>query len=199
MNLIESIKVLNKKFYNLEFHSERLNRSRKDLFGKEGHIDLSNELVIPGSLGDGLYKCRVVYSDEIISAEFLPYQKRQIATLKIIKDDNIEYSHKYEDRGCIDKLYQLKGDCDDILIIKNLCITDTAFSNIVFFDGRKWITPSSPLLKGIKREMLIRSGEIVEDEIMIKDLKKFKKASLINAMLDIGETVIQTGNIINCS
>jgi len=74
-------------------------------------------------------------------------------------------------------------DCDEILIIKQNLITDTSFSNITFFDGTRWITPSSPLLAGTMRSFLIQKQVIVEKEIRVTDLKDFEKARLINAML----------------
>ena len=75
----------------------------------------------------------------------------------------------------------------DILIVKKEFITDTSFSNIIFFDGDNWITPSTPLLEGTKRKELLEKNIISEQEIKFSDLKNFKKAILINAMLDFDE------------
>jgi 4-amino-4-deoxychorismate lyase len=74
---------------------------------------------------------------------------------------------------------------DEILIIKNGFVTDTSFSNIVFFDGIKWITPSTYLLNGTQRQQLLQQGAIIEEEIRPSDLKHFRFAKLINAMLDL--------------
>jgi 4-amino-4-deoxychorismate lyase len=74
---------------------------------------------------------------------------------------------------------------DDILIIKNGFITDTSFSNIAFFDGTQWFTPFTYLLNGTQRQHLLRQGAIVETEITPSDLKQFRYAKLINAMLDL--------------
>ncbi len=115
--------------------------------------------------------------------------------MKVVGCDSIEYNYKYENRECLNELLELKQNCDDILIVKNKKITDTSFSNIVFFDGKKWITPSTPLLKGTKREKLLSDGKIVQNEIKLNDLKYFQKAALINSMLDLEDNVISIGNV----
>jgi 4-amino-4-deoxychorismate lyase len=81
------------------------------------------------------------------------------------------------------ELLAKRGDCDDILIVKNGYITDTSFSNIVFFDGDKWVTPARPLLRGTMRESLLKTNYIEETDILVNDLKKFTIARLVNAML----------------
>jgi len=182
--LLETIKVKDKKLYNIVFHNKRMNDSRKNLFNIDGFLDLNKIINIPGHITDDLYKCRVVYGSEIKKIEFLPYSVRKINSLKIVHADDIDYSYKYENREEINKLLKMKETCDDILIIKNDRITDTSISNIVFFNGNNWITPFCPLLKGTKREKLIEQKIISEEEIFLKDLRFFKKARLINSMTE---------------
>ena len=188
--LFEAIKVENGKLFNIEYHNERLNRSRKELFGIQGFIDLKEAVKIPKDIGKGLYKCRVVYDKKINKIEFLPYIKPKIKTLKIIECNDIDYKYKYLDRTKIEELLKQKGEAGDILIVKNGLVTDTSIANICFYDGRKWITPDKPLLKGTKRAKLLKEGLISEEKITQKDIKKFKKASLINAMLDLEDVQI---------
>ena len=92
-------------------------------------------------------------------------------------------------RSCINRIFKLKEKCDDVLIIKDGYVTDTSFCNIVFDTGTKFITPSTPLLKGIKREVLLTKGVITEEEIKYTDIKLFKKAHLINAMIDLEDKI----------
>ena len=102
--------------------------------------------------------------------------------------DDLDYSLKYADRTEINKLREKRGGCDDILIIKNGFVTDTSYANIIFWDGEKWLTPSTPLLKGTKRQKLIDEGKIIPAEIREEDIPKFKKAKIINSMIDIEDT-----------
>ena len=195
--LLETIKIEAGIPRNLFFHNLRLNNSRKELFGCRDFIKLENIIKIPPALRTGLYKCRLIYSETVKKTEFLPYRKRKIKCLKIVVCDSIEYNYKYENRECLNELLELKQNCGDILLVKNKKITDTSFSNVVFSDGKKWFTPSTPLLKGTKREKLLSQGKIVQDEIKISDLKYFSKVSLINSMLDLPDNVFKIENIVS--
>jgi 4-amino-4-deoxychorismate lyase len=101
-----------------------------------------------------------------------------------VQADSIQYEHKFLDRSCLDKLFETTL-ADDVLIVKNGLLTDTSFANIVFFDGDRWVTPSTPLLHGTKREYYLEIGRIKEVELTVDDLPRFQKAMLINAMLDL--------------
>lgn len=138
---------------------------------------------------NGLFKCRLIYSSEIEKIEFTPYSIPSIKLLKVVFDDQIEYSHKYLDRSHLDQLYGKKGKYDDILIVKDGLITDTWFANILFYDGNDWLTPLSPLLKGTQRTSLLKTGRIKTADIRPVDLKHFQKARLINAMIRLEDEV----------
>jgi len=193
--LFESIKIEDNQIRNLIFHNNRINNSKRSLFGSDDYIDLADIIIIPESCRHGIYKCRVTYSTKIIDVNFIRYNKRNISSLKMVCNDDINYPYKYDNKKAIIDLLKLKEKSDDILIIKNNLVTDTSFSNIAFHDGNKWVTPASPLLKGTKREKLLTEGSISEDEIRVNDLKIFKKASLINAMLELGDLIIPVQNI----
>ena len=185
--LFESIKILNRKLCNVEYHNERMNNARRELFGSKRSIDLNKVVVVPEDLSNEVYKCRVIYSENIIAIDFQPYVKKSVRTLKVVHDDGISYAYKYEDRSKILR-HLSSGDADEILIVKNGLITDTSYSNIVFSDGKNYLTPATPLLKGTKRAKLIDDKIIYEDEIRLGNLHKFKFIYLINAMLDLDET-----------
>lgn len=182
--LLETIKIVEHKLINLEYHQQRVNRSIRDLFNKNARINLYEEIKVPGHLGEGLYKCRVIYNLEIKKVEFFPYKQPEITTLKIVTCNDLDYSYKFENRQAITKLLKIKGRCDDILILKNDLITDTSFCNIIFSDGNNWITPSKPLLKGTQREYLLAKGIVSEAKIKSSDIYNFNSFKLINAMID---------------
>ncbi|MBC8486359.1 MAG: aminotransferase class IV [Bacteroidetes bacterium] len=182
--LFETIKVINKNLQNIEYHNSRLNRSRKELFGADDFIYLENIIKIPSSLSDDVYKCRVIYDKKIEKIEFEPYKPRIIHSLKLVECNDIEYGFKYHDRSMINELFEKRGDCDDILIIRNGWVTDTSFSNIILFNGKQWVTPSHPLLFGTKRQKLLDEGKIISKKIKSEDISKYQGARLINSMLD---------------
>lgn len=143
------------------------------------------DLIIPPK--EGLFRCRVVYEPEFldkINIEYIPYIKRDINSFKIIKDEEIKYQHKYLDRTKIDVLFAQKGDCDEIIIVKNNLITDTSIANLAFLINNKWLTPKAPLLRGTTRERLLDSTIIEKANINIDDLSKVKKVALMNAMVE---------------
>ena len=161
-----------------------MNASRRKLFGRTNELQLEEFISIPDKLNYDLFKCHVVYNELIVQVKFEPYKPRIIKTLQLVQADSIQYEHKFLDRSCLDKLSETTL-ADDVLIVKNGLLTDTSFANIVFFDGDRWVTPSTPLLHGIKREYYLEIGRIKEVEITVEDLPHFQKAILINAMLDL--------------
>lgn len=184
--LLESIKVFNKELFNIEYHNARINVSRAELFKAESKINLNKIISIPKDLSNELYKCRVIYSEEIISVNFQKYKKRKIDCLQVVYDNEINYSYKFEDRTVFEA-HLSKTKAGEILIVQNGAVTDTSFSNVVFSDGTKYFTPSSPLLKGTKRAKLIIDGIIQEEEIRLNDIQKFKFVYLVNALLDLNK------------
>ena len=75
-----------------------------------------------------------------------------------------------------------RGECDDIVIVKNGYLADTSISNLVFFNGTDWITPEKPLLAGVTRERLLAEGRIRTGNIRVTDLDQYTGCKLINAM-----------------
>lgn len=188
--LIETIKIKNRKARNPDYHSERCNRSRKQLFGTNDNWDLKNTIAIPEHIDHSVWKCRILYDREIRKIEFLPYKMKTIKSLKIVNCNSIDYAFKFADRQIFALLTAQKDNADDVLIVKNGNITDTSFANIIFWNGKHWITPSTPLLKGTKRQYLLDTKQIYEEQIKPGDLSKFSKAKLINAMIDIDDSPV---------
>ena len=186
--LLETIKVFNRALQNIEYHNARFNVTRRDLFGIRKTTLLQNEITVPLTLSNEIYKCRITYSHQVENVEFEKYTPRLINSLKIIENRDISYEYKFADRSQLIDLFENRGDCDDILIIKNGLITDTYLANVVFWDGKNWLTPSHPLLKGTARARLINDHKIVEAKMELNDLMKFQKARIINAMNDLEES-----------
>jgi 4-amino-4-deoxychorismate lyase len=193
--LFETIKLSNGVFENIPLHHRRMNNSRRLLLGCKNNIFLKNKLEVPADMTQGIWKCRVDYDTEIRSIKFEPYVPRRIERLRLVECNGISYPYKYSDRSAIEALKSHSAS-EEILIVKNGLISDTSFSNIIFYDGTKWVTPITPLLNGVRRQQLLNDGVICEHHIFPDDLKHFTKARLINAMLDItdGEE-IPIGNI----
>lgn len=194
--LIESIKLLDGTFYNLSHHEQRMNRSLKSLCGVHDHVDLEILLSKVDVPTQGLFKCRIVYDDTSREIEFQPYQYKKIKSLRVVEHDRIHYEFKYTDRKLINRLYELRKDCDDILIVRRGFVTDSSYSNIVFRKNNHWVTPWSALLKGTQRQKLLDQNIIQEDDIRLEDISTFQSFKLINAMFEFDGDEIDVSNIV---
>jgi len=180
----ETIRAVDGKIFNISFHQERYESVLKH-FGIDEAQNLEKFLNPPKI---GTYRCRLTYNlsnfPHNIETTYHEYKKREIKSLKLIYDNEIEYSLKSTCRNSLEALYAQRGECDDVLIVKNSLITDTTIANIAFFDSNRWITPRMPLLNGTTRERLLRDGKIFQEDIRVNDLEKFTKIALMNAMID---------------
>ncbi len=191
--LFETICIHNGSIQHLSYHQARLDSSRAALFGDEiEELDLSS--VIHPPTGTGILKCRVVYDRVLRSVHYSPYRPRGIKRLKIV-DSQIGYAHKFTDRGQIEELFERRGEADEILIVRDGLVTDTSIANIAFFNGRNWVTPKSPLLRGTTRERLVKSGFLLPRDISCREIRNFRKFALLNAM--IGFEPVESGIIID--
>ncbi|MBX2964376.1 MAG: aminotransferase class IV [Cyclobacteriaceae bacterium] len=195
--LIESIRLENGTFRYLSYHQQRMDFAIRELTGEENQLRLSeyfNTVPLPTT---GIFKCRLIYSiKKIESLEIIPYVIRPVDSLRIIVDDAIRYDKKWEDRTGIDLLFNIRKGCDDVLIVKNDLVTDASYSNVVFFDGLKWVTPANPLLDGVMRRYLISNKIISEDIIRVNQISLFKKIKLINAMLEFEGPAFSVSHIV---
>jgi 4-amino-4-deoxychorismate lyase len=195
--LLETIKLVDGKFCNLFHHEQRMIRSLEALCGVEEDFileDFLSELQVPQ---EGVFKCRIVYDELTKEVEFIPYQPRMVKSLKIIENDRINYEFKYADREQIEKLFDKRNGCDDILIVKKGEITDASYANIVFKRDDEWVTPWAPLLKGTMRQKLIDENKIIPEKILLEDIPSFQSFKLINAMLEFDAPEIDVSNIVS--
>lgn len=179
-DFLETIKAVDGELFHMPYHQKRY-ESVLSSFGFENFENLSEYLEPPKW---GVYRCRLVYSPHAITVTYHEYKKRDINSFKLIFNNDIDYSQKLSSREEIDALYEQRDGCDDILIIKNLFVTDTSIANIAFYDSGMWITPKNPLLKGTTRARLIDEGKLFEADIKAQSLRKFSKVALLNAMID---------------
>lgn len=183
-SLVETIRFENGQLHNMNLHQERFDRSRVELYGEIEEIWLHSEIAIPDTVvDDTVYKVRVLYERSIIAVEWHAYQMKAIETLQLVEANDIDYHLKSVNRSTIDELVKFANGADSILIVKNGMITDSAYANILFRKDCEWVTPSSPLLRGVMREYLIREGKIKEVDICVNNLYTFNEFKLINAMI----------------
>ncbi|MCK0203613.1 aminotransferase class IV [Ornithobacterium rhinotracheale] len=185
MDFLESIKIENHKIYHLAEHQKRVNQTFEKFPPKAEVLDLEqifSQQVIPK---EGLFKARIVYSDQGYSLEISPYTPKKITSLKVVTKNDISYDFKFLNRDALNGLNDKPEQ--EVIIVKNDQITDSSYANLVFYDGKKWVTPKTYLLNGTCRQRLLKEGKITEEKIEKKDIQKYQKIGFINAMLDLGE------------
>jgi 4-amino-4-deoxychorismate lyase len=196
MKLLETIQLRNGKPINIDYHSARFNQARAELFGISTPLNLSKFIHVPKDCLAGIFRCRLIYERNIEEISFSAYQFKPVQSLKIVEVPDVDYAYKWADRQIFKDLLQQNSDADEIIISKNGSITDCTFANLAFWDGEKWFTPDTPLLKGTKRAKLLEAGKIAEAEIDVSDVKKYQKVCLINSFRELDfRSAIDVNNI----
>lgn len=188
---IETMQLKDGEFLNLEFHQWRVNCTFRAFFPAQKVFLL--EKILPGMEFPqiGRFRCTLTYSEQPGDLKYFAYRPRKINKLILKEVDELDYSWKYADRSELDKLTNDLAPDEEIIIIKKDLVTDASYANLIFFDGSSWLTPSKPLLPGTKRKKLLEDGKIKEAEIRKKDLTRFSKCCLINAMLEPGDVEVR--------
>lgn len=162
---IETIRVEDGMVYNLDYHTERLNRTRAAFWKDCAPLDL-REFISLDSLQSsqqslqspqssqspraltplhsfqfpqplaGIHKCRVLYGREIEEITCVPYQMRAVSSLRLIAADAVDYTYKSTNRDELNALYARRGVADDVLIVKNGYLTDTSIANVALYDEK---------------------------------------------------------------
>lgn len=188
--LFESIALKDGVILHPSWHQKRFQKSYQTLYGQKPNFSLFDNVNLPEDYNKGLYKLRISYYKLGTKVEFQSYKPKPIKRLKIVDGSHMDYSIKFQDRDELNKLYNKREACDDILIIREGLITDSSYANIIFYDDNSWYTPHVPLLHGTARARLLEEGKIIETKIGINDLGKYTSFKLINALRGIDEVEI---------
>ena len=172
-----------------------MQRACAALWGQTLTFDLSKTILVPPKAQSGLFKCRILYRQTIDSITFTPYHWQPITSLRRVYCNHIDYAHKYENRDLLQQLAAQRGECDDVLIIKDGLVTDTSYANIAFSDGQRWYTPAHPLLLGTQRQRLLDRGLITETVITEQNLTRYAYFQVINAFHALGDSISSTKDI----
>lgn len=194
--LIETICYNDGAFQNLGFHEARMHEACRSLFGEPQAFALQEALRTVQLPAIGLFKVRMVYDLSNFNISCEPYSLRTIGSLKIVHDDEITYAHKFVDRSQLNRLFEQRGDCDEVIIVRKGKVTDATVANLIFRKGSDWATPANALLHGTMRSKLLREGVVREMEIRGEDIHQFDACRLINAMFGLELPEIPVSKIV---
>lgn len=184
---LETIYIRNGVVQNLQGHIQRMKETA-------AHFDFTAPALpeiaesIPLDLKNEKVKCRLLYRDKIFEIQFEKYLPKPVHKLKLVEAAP-DYSFKFADRQVLNEFLAHKGDCDEILIVRDGFITDSSYSNVVFRKNNEFYTPSTYLLNGTKRQKLLREKKIKEMEITVRNVFEFEELFFINAMLDVEDGI----------
>lgn len=135
-----------------------------------------------------MVKCRILYSRNIESIEFIPYTPRPCSYLKLVNvEENFSYRFKFADRTALNLLANSAKGSEILMVSPDGFILDTSYTNVLLHpkDAQDdlWHTPQTPLLQGVQRQHLLDCNRIEARPIHINDLPLYDTIGLINAML----------------
>ena len=186
---IESIKIEDQEVFLLELHQKRVNATFAH-FGMENSIDLAKIIKDLKIDEDGFFKLRIVYDlNRNYKTQLIPYAVAEIDSFQLVENNTYDYAFKFEDRKEFERM-KTKAKTEEIIIVKNNCITDTSYTNLLFLKDEKWYTPSTYLLNGVMRQHLLATSKIKETEITLQNIKEFTHFQLINSMNDFDDMFI---------
>lgn len=192
---IESVRISKGRMMLAPFHERRMFDTCMEAYG-EFRLPPLSAIDMPDWCHAGEVKMRIVYGRNIENVSFVRYERRVVGSLKVVEAGaEMDYHLKYADRSCIERLYGMRGHCDDILIVRNGRICDTSYTNVIMTDGKRRFVPSTCLLPGVMRSWLISTGKVMVDDFDVSSLMPdnkwgFTHIIMINAMMPPESAII---------
>lgn len=187
--LLETIRVNQGKAENLQAHEDRISHSQLALEGIRMLAPLPEIFEENPPPSSGLLKARLVYNHDLYKLEYSDYQKKEIQGLKIWQDQSIYYPFKFANRSLLECMKKSLPEHTEALIVIGDRITDTTYTNVAFWNGKKWLTPQYPLLKGTMRDSLLKKRVLEIQDISLPMLENYERIRLFNAMMPWEEAI----------
>ena len=184
-SFLETICIENGLLKNLPYHQKRVNDTLESIYPDRVPIDLSDALSKQNVPSSGIHRVRVIYEDQIKSIEFIPYQEKQIAILKIVNTGEFDYGFKWADRSYFEHTLIENKEVDEVIFELDGKIQDCTIANLAFLKNGIWYTPKNPLHWGTTRARLIDENKIQETDILLEELSSYSHICLINVFREL--------------
>jgi 4-amino-4-deoxychorismate lyase len=195
LDCVESIWIRQGKVQHLDYHRLRYERTMEMYYGLPSIVDI-RRYIDTKAVDHRDVKCRLIYNQYGIRAEYKAYNQPKIGAVKLVIDDNVSYTFKTVERCDLDALYEQRVGCDEILICKGGLITDAYYYNVVLGNRRGLYTPKSPLLCGTQRHYLLDNQKVREMDIRIEMLGDFDDLYLVNALNPLGYIKLPISSVV---
>ena len=151
-----------------------------------GFIDDKIKSFVNSKVARGKIECYVgIEALNTESADVVVNNTLANAYVKALKEISTNYDLK-EDFGA-----STIARFPDVLIVRNNLLTDTSIANVALEKEGVWYTPRTPLLKGIKRALLLERGVLTECDIPSDEISSYSHIALFNAMIDFQSLVLE--------
>ena len=186
---IETIRIQDGHACHLSNHTDRMRRTADHFGFTAPTLPHDLEAHLPADLRTGTVRCRVVYDHTLREVTFTPYRRRQIERLFAVDAGTTDYAFKYADRAPLTRPQISLAETDELLFIRDGCLTDTSYTNLVLRRGDELVTPDTFLLDGTCRRRLLREGVVRTEPVRLHDLPTYDELLLINAMMPLREAI----------
>ena len=186
---IETIRIQDGHACHLSDHADRMRRTADHFGFTAPTLPQDLEARLPADLRTDTVRCRVLYDHTLREVTFTPYRRRCIERLFAVDAGTTDYAFKYADRAPLTRPQISLAETDELLFIRDGCLTDTSYTNLVLRRGDELVTPDTFLLDGTCRRRLLRTGHIRTARIRLQDLATYDELLLINAMMPLHEAI----------
>ena len=195
---IETIRIDHGRVCNLSRHNRRLNDTRAHFWPESTPLQLSDYLSSPGCgagiTGAGIVKARVVYGEKgIEDVSYSPYTVQHVHSLALMQADTIDYTYKSAGREPLNRLFALRGACDDILIVKTRPADRHLHRQHRPFRRHPLVHAGTSPAERNQTGSLAGRRNLAGKSIRPEDLPSFSTVRLFNAMIDWGELELPVG------
>lgn len=169
-----------------EYHRQRMERTLRANGLTVPHSDwfvrLEQELAGLAKERESPSRLHVDYDGSTWSVQTGSAPSRPIRTLRLVEDNRISYPYKSTDRSQLDRLFALRGEADDVLIVKEGHLTDTSIANLLLLRHGEWFTPRQLLLLGTTQVRLVDELHLQFVPIAPRELECYEQLWIINAL-----------------
>jgi 4-amino-4-deoxychorismate lyase len=187
-SFLETICIENGVIKNLPYHQKRVNDTFESFYPTLFSFNLSEGLSKQNIPSTGVFRCRIIYEEKIKRIDFIPYQEKKIATLKIINSGEFDYGFKWADRSYFEHVLLENKNVDEVLFELDGKIQDCTMANVALLKSNIWYTPKNPLHWGTTRARLIHENKIQETDILVDELSSYSHICLINVFRELSLT-----------
>jgi len=184
-SFLETICIENGQLKNLPYHQKRVHETFESFYPASIPFDLSDALSKQNIPSPGIYRGRVIYEEQIVSIEFIPYHEKPIALLRLVNTGEFDYGFKWADRSYFEHTLTENKEVDEVIFELDGKIQDCTIANLAFLKNGIWYTPKNPLHWGTTRARLIDENKIQETDILVDELSSYSHICLINVFREL--------------